>query len=379
MSFLEILQKKRDTEESVKPEASVDPIQLAHNASDVINDGIMRGNLETANIKLDQLAADGQREVCVFYPQNNVFYRVSLIIVFPLAIIGIWTMAVAVQTAFLSEAFRTQAALILILTAIWFLWGAARIVKGVRDNQFLKRYKKYYQLIKYKRLILVDELADYAHVSNSMVFSDIKNAIRLKYIPQGYFNDDNTFLILSSDVYRDYLANRAAYNHYMKEKLEVYHRQTERPPEIQAYLDEGRNYIDRIHQDNSLIKDKEISEQLDRMENTVSVIFNEFDINPENADELAMLLQYYLPTTEKLLQTYIQLSSPTYSTLTAYKAQKEIAVSIENANRAYERILDQIFKQKEIDISSDIEAMSSMMKQEGLLDDADGERTMDSK
>lgn len=379
MSLLDTPLNLNNTEKSGKYEASADPIKLAHNASDAINDGIMHGNLETANTTLDQLAADNQREVCVFYPSNNVFFQVSLIIVIPLMIIGFWVMVVAGKTAYLSKSFRTQAAMILLFSAGGFLWGIVRISKYVRDNQFLKRYKKYYQLIKFKRIVLMDELADYVHVTNNMAFNDIKRAIRLKYIPQGYFSDDNTFLILSNDVYRDYLSNRIAYNHYMKEKLEVYHRQTERPPEIQAYIDEGRSYIERIHHDNSLIKDKEISEQLDRMENTVAVIFNEFDINPENADELAMLLQYYLPTTEKLLQTYIQLNGSTYSALTANKAQKEIVGLIENANHAYERILDQIFKQKEIDISSDIEAMSSMMKQEGLLDDAGGENIMDPK
>ena len=165
MSLLDTPLNLNNTEKSGKYEASADPIKLAHNASDAINDGIMHGNLETANTTLDQLAADNQREVCVFYPSNNVFFQVSLIIVIPLMIIGFWVMVVAGKTAYLSKSFRTQAAMILLFSAGGFLWGIVRISKYVRDNQFLKRYKKYYQLIKFKRIVLMDELADYVHVT----------------------------------------------------------------------------------------------------------------------------------------------------------------------------------------------------------------------
>ena len=43
------------------------------------------------------------------------------------------------------------------------------------------------------------------------------------------------------------------------------------------------------------------------MESVVSMIFHEVDVNPNNADKLGMFMNYYLPTTEKLLEAYIDI------------------------------------------------------------------------
>lgn len=378
MSILEKFSKKKNSNANVvETKEHSDVVQLAQNASDLISSGIKNRDLETANRNLDHLAENEKREICVFYPEKDVFYRIVLVVTIPILLVGAWVMFVSGQTAFFSGEFRTIGISLSAVSLALILWGIARIIFCIKHARFLIRYKKYYQLMKFKRLILTEELSNYAKVTDDIVIKDINKAIRLNYIPQGYFSNNNMFLITSNDVYRDYQSNTAAYDQYMTKKLDEYRRQTERPAVIQRYLDEGKNYIEKIHQDNVVINDKGISDQLDRMENTVSFIFEELDMNPQNADELSMLLQYYLPTTEKLLQNYIQVSGAKYQSEGALKIKKDIAHSIENTNYAYERILGQMFKQREIDISSDVAAMSAMMNQEGLLNGSGAEESVD--
>lgn len=381
MAILEELVKKKGTDniegkESVTDSIS-DPIQLAVNTASVIGDGISQGTLSNANSILDHLAEDNKREECVFLPTKNIFYKTVFILAFFFLVLGISFSIISGIVIHYSETLKAMAGSLmvtfLILGVIDLLW----IVSYLKENQYQKRYHTYYQLIKFKRIVLIEELADYSKTSSITTIQDIKKAINRNYIPQGYFSDENLFLITSNDVYKDYQENKATYNHYMNEKLEKYKRQSERPEEIQKYIDEGKRYIDKIHQDNDLIKDKDISTQLDQMEKTVSVIFEEFDVNPENADELALLLQYYLPTTEKLLQSYIHIDEQASGTGIAKNTKGEIIESLNNTNRAYERILEQLFKQEEIDFSSDIDALSEMMKQEGLLDNESGNAGMD--
>ena len=354
-----------------------DPIQQAQNTASIIGDGITHGTLNNANNTLDHLAENNKREECVFLPAKNIFYETVFLLTFPFMALGIFFSIISGITIHYSYTFTVMAGSLIfaffILGVIDLLW----IISYLKEKQYQKRYQKYYQLIKFKRIVLFEELADYSKTSTTTAIQDIKKAINRNYIPQGHFSDENLFLITSNDVYRDYQENKATYNHYMNEKLDKYRRQLERPEEIQKYIDEGKRYIDKIQQDNDLIKDKDISNQLDQMEKTVSVIFEEFDINPENADELALLLQYYLPTTEKLLQSYIHIDEQASGTDIEKNTKQEIIKSLNNTNRAYERILEQIFKQKEIDFSSDIDALSAMLKQEGLLDNESRNAGMD--
>jgi lipoate-protein ligase A len=102
------------------------------------------------------------------------------------------------------------------------------------------------------------------------------------------------------------------------------------------------------------------------METIVSTIFHEVDVNPSQADSLGMFLNYYLPTTEKLLDAYITIGEKQVTGKNLSKTQKEIEESLETIIVAFENILEKMYEAHEMDIASDIAAMEIMMKQEGL-------------
>ena len=101
------------------------------------------------------------------------------------------------------------------------------------------------------------------------------------------------------------------------------------------------------------------------MESVVSMIFHEVDVNPEQADKLGLFLNYYLPTTEKLLEAYIDLDEKEIKGKSLQKAQKEIELSLDTINDSFEKLLDKFYQEKELDIASDITAMEVIIKQEG--------------
>ena len=111
--------------------------------------------------------------------------------------------------------------------------------------------------------------------------------------------------------------------------------------------------------------DKKISEKLDRMERVVSMIFHEVDVNPTQADKLGLFLNYYLPTTEKLLEAYTDLDEKEVKGKSLQKAQKEIELSLDTINDSFEKLLDKFYQEKELDIASDITEMEVIIKQEG--------------
>jgi hypothetical protein len=78
------------------------------------------------------------------------------------------------------------------------------------------------------------------------------------------------------------------------------------------------------------------------------------------------MMKYYLPTTQKLVDTYATLDSQNISGANVENAKREIERSLDTINSAFERFLDQFFKDTAWDVSSDISVMGTMMAQDGL-------------
>ena len=131
-------------------------------------------------------------------------------------------------------------------------------------------------------------------------------------------------------------------------------------------IEEGKSYVRLIRQCNDEIPGEEMSDKLDRLETLVTRIFDQVEKEPELASELRRMLSFYLPTTKKLLEAYRDLDKqPDLSNITQTK--REIEAAVDNINEAFEKFLDELFREKAWDIQSDISVLHTMMKQDGLL------------
>ena len=80
------------------------------------------------------------------------------------------------------------------------------------------------------------------------------------------------------------------------------------PDKVQSILDEGREYIVFVRQINDVIPDtEEMSNKLYKLESLMNKIFEQVKKEPDTADDLHKLMNYYLPTTKKLLAAYVEL------------------------------------------------------------------------
>ena len=105
------------------------------------------------------------------------------------------------------------------------------------------------------------------------------------------------------------------------------------------------------------------------MENIITKIFAEVRANPSLASNLSMFMDYYLPTTTKLINAYAEMDAQPVQGGNIQSAKKEIENSLDTINDAYENLLDSFFKEQALDVATDISVMKTMMKQEGLTPD----------
>ena len=359
-------------QEHVSNPLSGNPLQTAKKTAGIVSDGVRSGDFTDMNRLLDQIAAPSRKSQFVF-DCDSVFrwlLPVAGCVVF--TAIFIYLLIISFGTTVFSNAYRAVgiAALIMSILAIGF--NVFFVLKAFREIQFARRYRQYQKLLQYHTVVFLKDLSVAARVQIKQVYRDLNKAIDSCLIPQGHFGTNHLIFIVSDEAYRKYRENQSAFDRYYKKMLADRDRSGERSAYVQNILDSGKDYVAKIHSLNDLIKDKVITEKLNRMEQIVATIFSEVDINPKQADKLGMLINYYLPTTEKLLEAYVDLSEKQVQGRSVQKTQKEIEDAIDKINRAYSNILDQIFQEQEMDVASDISALSVMMRQDGLdTDDED--------
>ena len=98
-------------------------------------------------------------------------------------------------------------------------------------------------------------------------------------------------------------------------------------------------------------------------------IFDQVEKDPDLAPELHKLMNYYLPTTRKLLDAYCELDAQPVGGENIASTKLEIERTLDTINEAFENLLDRFFEDTAWDIASDISVMKTMLAQEGLTED----------
>lgn len=352
----------------------LDIVSEAQKTVYIVVDGLKSGDFETMNENLGALSSTKvSREKLVFEKHSTTPYIVIATAFVAVSICFLYFIYIGIGTAVFSEEYRNRAYALIAFTLIILLTNAIVIRLSISTIRFINRYDKYYKNLKFRNIEIVDDLATYAQVPVAQTVKDLKRAIKWKLIPQGHFGRDNMFIILSDEIYDIYSHKKAAFDRYFRKQIEERNRMRERTKEISEMMNKGVKYIDKIHECNEIIADKGISETLARMEEVVTMIFHEVDVNPTQYNKLGMFLNYYLPTTEKLLETYIDLDDKQGDSIRVEKMKKEIELALVNICASFEGLLDQFYQDQEMDVVSDISALETLMAQEGLMNGGQAE------
>jgi hypothetical protein len=153
--------------------------------------------------------------------------------------------------------------------------------------------------------------------------------------------------------------------------LELEQEQPEPQPEAtpEETISEEEKILRQIRADNDLIGNPEISRKIDRIEELTRKIFAYIREKPEKAGELRSFLNYYLPQTLKILETYARLEAQGVEGDNITAAKQRIEGMMDTLVESYERQLDKLFEGDVLDITSDIEVMEAMLARDGLKAD----------
>ena len=246
---------------------------------------------------------------------------------------------------------------------------AGGLVLGIAGSRRLgrsSRFMKYISMLQDSSYCAIKQMAAKVGKKEKFVVKDLTKMIEKGYFPEGHIDDHKTCFIGDNATYSQYIAARdsAAEAASEPEKPEVY-----TSAEIQQVISEGRAYIKTIRDANDAIYDPVISEKLYRMEIIVQKIFEYVRVNPDQVGQLRRFMNYYMPTTEKLVRAYQQMDQETVLGENMTRAKDEIAQTLDTINDAYEKLYDSMHIDVVMDVSSDIAVLKTMFAQEGLSKD----------
>ena len=139
--------------------------------------------------------------------------------------------------------------------------------------------------------------------------------------------------------------------------------------ELDKMISDGNLAIAEMKRLNESIKDEKISRQIDRLEEISGKIFDCVKASPEKLPQIRKFMNYYLPTTLKLLNAYDRMGSQGVSGENISGTMERVENMMGTIVTAFERQLDGLFGDQALDISTDITVLENKMAREGLSDD----------
>ncbi|MBC2579202.1 5-bromo-4-chloroindolyl phosphate hydrolysis family protein [Clostridium sp. DJ247] len=276
----------------------------------------------------------------------------------------------SIFTSFFSV-FSTTSFITLGLLFSFFLSSIALALRGVNLRKRVKRFKQYVIALDNHNYCSIEELAVAIRKKNKFVVKDLMKMIDLGMFPQAHIDDKKTYFMLNDEVYENYLNTQEAlkYRNEAESKREKELNEETNDPEkkeLRYALELGKNYIVQIKSVNDAIHREEISTKLSRLESIVSQIFNYVENNPKKLPEVNKFTNNYLPMTLKLVNAYKELNDQTVQGDNIKNAKNEIEKTIDMINTAFEKLLDNLFAEIALDISTDISVLETLFTQEGL-------------
>ena len=136
----------------------------------------------------------------------------------------------------------------------------------------------------------------------------------------------------------------------------------ESAPEPPKEAEEGYSGILRnIRRANDRIADEALSRKIDRLEQISALIFKEVEEHPEKRDRIRTFFDYYLPTTQKLLDAYAEFEETGVEGEHLGQAKDRIEETMDAIVEGFEHQLDQLYSADAMDVFSDIKVMETML------------------
>ena len=137
---------------------------------------------------------------------------------------------------------------------------------------------------------------------------------------------------------------------------------------VDSLVQKGQEMLLQIREENDLIPDPELSRQMEQLDDVANRIFRTVAEQPQKAPQIRRFMDYYLPTTLKMLQGFRKMDERKVEGENADSTRWQIRQAMDVVLKAFDKQLDTMYQDDMLDISTDIDVLETMLRQDGLID-----------
>ena len=244
---------------------------------------------------------------------------------------------------------------------------SAITVAGIKKSGLSGRAKRMRTLLETKKVCTLAQLGEITGRSPAKTKQDLRKAMQAGYLPNVRMDVAETCAIFGEETYRLYLDSEA-------ERRRREHEDAERErtlgqegsARLEQFSAEGDYALVVLREVRAHVKKEEVALNIRKIEQTVEKIFTYVKQHPNKLPDTRKFTSYYLPTTIKVLQKYRQYDAMEVQLDTVKTAMKEIEDTLSKLNTSYINLLESLYHEDTLDVTTDIEVLQSMLEQEGF-------------
>lgn len=148
-------------------------------------------------------------------------------------------------------------------------------------------------------------------------------------------------------------------------------------PTADQVITAGQEMLQTIRRENAAIPDRELTDLMDNLTIKCEQIFRTVSESPSKAPQVRKFMNYYLPTTLKMLANYRTMQERGVSYGEMREARETTIRGMNLVLTACQKLIDNLHRDNMLDISTDIDVLEQMLKRDGFTDNeiVEGART----
>lgn len=250
--------------------------------------------------------------------------------------------------------------------------------KGCTLQGRLVRAKRYMKLAGEKMYLEIEELAAHTGQSARKVYKDVRSMLNAGIFPEGHLDEKEKVLVLSDESWKQYSAAQQEYE--SRKRLEAQEKEKQEKEKQESPGEEGmdmtaeeqiekegRAYMERLRQLNVEIPGEVISNKLYQLDYLLQRIFMVLKEHPEKCPQMRKFMDYYLPTTVKLVESYADFDKAGIQGDNIMTAKAEIEKTMDTINQAFEKLLDDMYQDAAFEAAADAKVLKTVLAQDGYM------------
>ncbi len=247
--------------------------------------------------------------------------------------------------------------------------GGILLNRGIGLRARLKRSERYLKLMGERWYIRLEDLAVRTGMSLKKVRRDVRRMLKAGIFPEGHLDAGESVLVLNDETWGQYLlALKQEEESRPEDTADVREEPEAEPADLSAEQQiekDGQAYMERLRQLNLQIPGEVISNKLYQLDYLLQRIFMVLKKHPEKCPQMRKFMDYYLPTTVKLVESYADFDRAGVQGENIKGAREEIEKTMETINQAFEKLLDDMYQDAALEATADARVLKTVLAQDG--------------